>query len=62
MVTFRAILYPFRLSLNKLVGKAIVVDYDETAPLQEPISSECFYTRRTYNSLFGSVMVCMIII
>jgi hypothetical protein len=41
------------LSIN---GKAIVVDYDETAPLQEPISSECFYTRRTYNSLFGSVM------
>jgi len=41
------------LSIN---GKATVVDFDETSSTQEPIAAECFYTRRLYNSLFGSVM------
>ncbi|KAI0296930.1 hypothetical protein B0F90DRAFT_1004295 [Multifurca ochricompacta] len=40
------------LSIN---GKATVVEYDETSLKQEPIAIDCFYTRRTFNSLFGSV-------
>ncbi|KAI9457520.1 hypothetical protein F5148DRAFT_1222356 [Russula earlei] len=40
------------LSIN---GKATVVEFDETSSVQEPIPAECFYTRRAYNSLFGSV-------
>ncbi|KAH9972550.1 hypothetical protein BGW80DRAFT_1313377 [Lactifluus volemus] len=31
------------------------MDYDEMSFQQEPIPAECFYTRRAYNSLFGSV-------
>ena len=41
-----------------LLGKATVIDYDDTSSDQEPIPSECFYTRRTFNSLFGSLEVC----
>jgi len=41
------------LSIN---GKATVVEFDEASSVQEPIPAECFYTRRAYNSLFGSVM------
>jgi hypothetical protein len=37
------------------------MDYDEMSFQQEPIPAECFYTRRAYNSLFGSVKVCMIL-
>jgi hypothetical protein len=39
-----------------------VIEYDETSLMQEPISSDSFYTRRAYNSLFGSVAVCTIIL
>jgi hypothetical protein len=38
------------------------MNYDEMSFEQEPIPAECFYTRRAYNSLFGSVKVCMILI
>ena len=41
-----------------LLGKTAVIDYDDTSSNQEPIPSECFYTRRSFNSLFGTLSVC----
>lgn len=35
------------------------MEYDDSSPLQEPIPSDSFYTRRAYNCLFGSVTVCI---
>jgi len=53
MVTSKIISFP---SISgPASGKATVVEYDDSSPLQEPIPSESFYTRRTYSSLFGSV-------
>jgi len=44
------------ISILSINGKATVVNYDETSPLQEPIPADVFYSRRAFNSLFGSVM------
>ncbi|KAH9981587.1 hypothetical protein BJV74DRAFT_854661 [Russula compacta] len=41
------------LSIN---GKATVIEYDEKSSVQEPIPPDCFYTRRSYNSLFDTLM------
>ena len=55
MVSFRAISFPSYLNL--LLGRATVVDYDDTSSVEEPIPFEYFYTRRTYNSVLGSFSV-----
>ena len=47
--------------LNAVAGKATLVNYNEMSLEQEPIPAECFYTRRAYNSLFGSLKVCMVL-
>ena len=57
MVTFMTISFP--TISGPASGKATVVEYDDSSPLQEPIPSESFYVRRAYNSLFCSVSVCI---
>jgi hypothetical protein len=37
------------------------MNYDEMSFEQESIPAESFFTRRAYNSLFGSVKVCLIL-
>jgi hypothetical protein len=61
MVILRAIYFPHRY-LNTPLGRATVIRYDETSPLQNPIPADCFYTRREYNSSHGFITVCMTLV
>jgi len=44
-----------RISILSVNGRATVISYDETSPMQNPIPADCFYTRREYNSSYGFV-------